>query len=375
MKKILFFIESLAGGGAEKVLTTLVKNINKQEFDVTVLSVVNTGIYVDEIKQHCHYQYMLDDSANLNPLQRIKYRIDYKFIYNQPPEIVYRKYINDEYDIEVAFIEGFATKFIAASSNSRSKKIAWVHTDMRANNYASYCFTSKVTHIAAYKNYDRINCVSNNVAEVFRGMFFDDNRVVVQYNPVDSDEVVAKGFESIDLLPNPHLQLGTIGRLEQQKGFLRLVEILGKLYKEGHDFSLWIVGEGSQRPQLKSLIDQYQLNDCIKLVGFQSNPYKYMSKCDAFVCSSYAEGFSTAATEALILGKPIFTTECAGMRELFGDESCGEIVPNTDDALYEMLKNLVSGKLNPVDYLPAVKRRIPFFDIKQRISEIETLLD
>lgn len=52
-KKVLFAIESLAGGGAEKILATIVKNIDKTKFDITVLTVVKTGVYVEEVEKYC----------------------------------------------------------------------------------------------------------------------------------------------------------------------------------------------------------------------------------------------------------------------------------------------------------------------------------
>lgn len=375
-KSVLFFIESLAGGGAEKVLATLVSHIDKTKFDVTVLTVVKTGVYVEEVEKHCKLLSMLPNDAELtDPFQRILYRLNYKFIYSAPAEMVYRRYIHRCYDVEVAFVEGFATRVIAASPNRDSKKLAWVHTDMEKNPYAKNYYKSKGKHWATYKEYDEICCVSQSVKDVFNNVFFDDNHVTVQYNPVDSDEVLRKGKEPINLKPNTTLQLGTIGRLVEQKGVIRLLECMGRLKTKGYEFGLWIVGEGNQRPQLEAIIEKYRMQEQVELLGFHANPYKYMDKCDAFVCSSYAEGFSTAATEGLILGKPIFTTECAGMQELFGKERCGEIVPNTDEALYEMLENLLSGKWRVSDYTEAVARRALDFDIRKRMQEIECLLD
>lgn len=250
-----------------------------------------------------------------------------------------------------------------------------MHIDMKKNPYACNRYKSQAEHGAVYEKYNKVCCVSQSVKEVFNTMFFNDKRVVVQYNPVDSAEVMRKGRERVDLIPNQTLQLGTIGRLEEQKGFIRLLDCLGRLKGKGYQFGLWIAGEGSQRPKLEALMEKYQLQDQVKLLGFQENPYRYMNKCDVFVCSSYAEGFSTAATESLILGKPIFTTECAGMQELFGAEKCGEIVPNTDEVLYDMLENLLSGKWKAADYTEAVARRSLDFDIKKRMQEIETILD
>lgn len=98
-KKVLFAIESLAGGGAEKILTTLVKNIDRTKFDVTVLTVVKTGIYVEEVEKYCKIIEMLPDYEKLkNPLAKMKYKMDYKKIYNEDCAKVYQKYIKDTYD-------------------------------------------------------------------------------------------------------------------------------------------------------------------------------------------------------------------------------------------------------------------------------------
>lgn len=374
--KILFFIESLAGGGAEKVLSDLVCNLDQTKYEVTVISVADGGVYEHIVKKHCHYHAVFTNGDyQSGGWKKLRYFLKYKLIYCLPAPIAYRWMIHEEYDVEVAFVEGFATRLIAASLNRNSKKLAWVHIDMEKNPYASASYKSEAEHRMAYEKYDRICCVSQSVKDVFNKMFFDDKRVVVQYNPVDSAEVMRKGREPVELTPNETLQLGTIGRLEEQKGFIRLLDCLGRLKEKGYPFGLWIAGEGSQRPQLEALIEKYQMQEQVKLLGYQENPYRYMDKCDVFVCSSYAEGFSTATTESLILGKPIFTTECAGMQELFGDEKCGEIVPNTEEALYEMLENLLSGKWKTADYTSAVARRALDFDIKKRIQEIETILD
>lgn len=375
-QSVLFFIESLGGGGAEKGLSDLVCNLDQTKYDVTVISIADGGVYEPIVKRHCHYRPILsNDDYKAGRWKKLRYILKYKLIYSLPARIIYRFMIHEKYDVEIAFIEGFATRLIAASPSKRSKKLAWVHIDMEKNPYASASYKNEVQHRAAYEKYDKVCCVSKSAKDVFSKMFFDDKRVVVQYNPVDSAEVMRKGKEPVELIPDPTLQLGTIGRLEEQKGFIRLLDCLGRLKSKGYQFGLWIAGEGSQRLQLEALIEKYQMQEQVTLLGFQENPYKYVDKCDAFVCSSYAEGFSTAATESLILGKPIFTTDCAGMQELFGAETCGEIVPNTDEALYEMLEKLLSGKWKAADYTGAVARRALDFDIKKRMQEIESILD
>jgi glycosyltransferase involved in cell wall biosynthesis len=286
-----------------------------------------------------------------------------------------KKYIRDKYDIEIAFVEGFSTKLIANSLNNDSKKIAWVHIDVNNNPYADNYYSSLKEHIEAYEKFDKILCVSQSVKDSVINKFNPKTPVEIQYNPVDSNTVVRLSEESIPISVNDDIQLVTIGRLENQKGYIRLIEQLNKLKCEGYAFSLWIIGEGSQRPVLESMIKDYNLDNNVKLLGFQTNPYKYVSKSDAFICSSYAEGFSTAATESLILGRPIITVDCAGMKELFSDKNCGIICDNTDEALYEMIKTVLDKPKLLDSFKDDVNVRKNDFNISVRIKEIEDIFE
>lgn len=172
MKKILFVIESLAGGGAEKVLTTIVRYLDKSKFDITVLIVVNTGIHLDEIRKYCKVKYMLPEYARIKgSISQIKYKLDYKRIYSQPTEKVYQRYITEKYDVEVAFVEGFATKLVSASTNSESNKICWLHIDMEKNPYADNYYSSIDEERETYMKYNHIIGVSESVKRAFEKIF------------------------------------------------------------------------------------------------------------------------------------------------------------------------------------------------------------
>lgn len=96
---------------------------------------------------------------------------------------------------------------------------------------------------------------------------------------------------------------------------------------------------------------------------------------DVFICSSYSEGFSTVATESLILGKPIITTKCSGMEELFGEYECGIIVDNNENALYDALKKVISQPFLLDKFKKEIENRKYFFNIENRIMEIEEILN
>ena len=111
------------------------------------------------------------------------------------------------------------------------------------------------------------------------------------------------------------------------------------------------------------------------LLGFKSNPYPYIAASDAFICSSRSEGFSTVATESLILGKPIFTVDCAGMKELFGNYECGMIVNNNEDDLYEMILNILIDTNKISKYNSNIFNRQKNFTLERRMMEIEDLIN
>ena len=376
-KKVLFVIESLSGGGAEKVLTTIVKNIDKTKFDVTVLTVVKTGVYVEEVEKYCTLISMLPEYEKLtNPIAKMKYKVDYKKIYKEDCAKIYKKYVKYVYDIEIGFVEGFVTKLVASSWNTKSKKYAWIHIDMLENNHADANYSSIQEEIDAYREYNKIFTVSDYVRKAFIKKFGGEfkERTMTQYNPVDSSEIEIKSQEVLNEEYQAPIKLISIGRLVNQKGYDRLILAIKKLKNKFNNFEIWILGDGEQKKQLEEYIDQYELRDCFKLKGFKNNPYAYIKKADAFICLSRSEGFSTVATEALILNKPIFTTDCSGMKELFGHNECGIICENSTEGIFKML-NYIFENPDFSEYEKQCKIRKKEFTLEKRMDEVEIILN
>ena len=110
------------------------------------------------------------------------------------------------------------------------------------------------------------------------------------------------------------------------------------------------------------------------MLGYQINPYKYLAKCDLFVCSSYSEGLSTAVTEALILGVPVCTTDVSGMRELLEDGKYGMITENSEDGLCCGIKTLIDNKKRLKNYKKQARIRQSFFEIGKTVNDVEKTL-
>lgn len=373
-RKVMFLIESLSGGGAEKVLTTLLTHLDYTRFEVTLCCVVNVGKYLSALPPQLHYVYLLPDANAVGCWQRWRYRLKYNLIYHWLPlRWVYRWWLPKGNDVEVAFVEGFATKLLARSTNSRASRYAWLHTDFGHNHWTTAVYGSMEAERSAYTQYHRVVAVSRVAAQSFERFF--QLPCGVLYNPIDSQEITTKAAIPMDKKPKQGLRMVSVGRLCPQKAYDRLLRIVARLHSEGYALELWLLGEGEMRPQLEAFIRQNGLADMVTLWGFCANPYQYLAQCDLFVCSSVAEGYSTAVTEALILGLPVVTTRCSGMDELLKEGDCGVITDNSEAALYEALKNLLDQPQQIAHYREKAQQRGRDFTLKALISPIETLLE
>lgn len=375
-KQLLFLIESLSGGGAEKVLVTLVNNLDRSKFDITLCCVVNTGKYVSALNSDVHYTYIIPDISSLKGIKRWYYSFLYHLVYQWLPlKWVYKLFVPQNKDVEVAFVEGFATKLLSYSTNRKSKKIAWIHTDLNNNHWTKLVYKNIKEEQTCYQQYNQIITVSDTALSAFKRIF-KEVRIPIQtlYNPIDSYEILSKGKEKKSCIKTSKIRLVSVGRLVYQKAYDRLLRIVNLLIQQNYSIELWIIGEGEERSKLESYIRENGLEKVVTLWGFQTNPYAYLKHCDLFVCSSVSEGYSTAVTEALILGLPVITTDCSGMNELLLNGKCGVITENSEDALYLGLKNILEHPDLLGYYKYQAQDRGKDFSLLNLLSPIEKIL-
>ena len=361
MIKILFVIPGLSAGGAEKVLRNLVNNLDQSKFDITVQTIDK-----EDADKY------LTSGIHYKAINRCKSKIGKKifnlwFRFCAEFGLAYPLFIKDDYDIEIAYLECGATKIIASSTNKKALKLAWVHCDLTKKEGFSGSASKTKKY---YNSYDKVVCVSQDVRKSFQSLYGKDIQSEVLHNVIDEDEIFAKAEEKIDVNTNESEKvLVAVGRLAWEKNFVHLIETCYKLNKEGYKFKLFILGEGPERENLEKLISERHLENIVELVGFKDNPYPYMKAADFIVCSSRYEGISTVVTEGLILGKPIITTPCSGMRELFGDYQCGIIAEDSSDGLYECFRKIFDSSELEKHYAEEAEKRGEFFSKKKVIEE------
>lgn len=382
MKKILFIVPSMKGGGVEKVLLNMIKALPKDKYEMTVMAILDEGERKEELPSNINYKYVWKRTFYIgNKRIRGTDRLFQLVFKKLSPRLLHKIFIKEKYDIEVDYWGQEGLKLILGAKDN-VKKLSFIHYDMNAESMkkAVFPFRSSAELRKAYTTMDYIVNVSDDcrksVQERFELVGDEQKKNIVRYNVNLNTEIIQKSKEDIELSYNKNkFILCTSGRLCQQKGFERLINICNRLREQNLEFELWILGEGEERQNLEAAIDKYQLADFVKLLGYQKNPYKYMAKSDLFVCSSFYEGFSTVVSEAVILGIPIVTTECTGAKEILGDSEYGLVTGIDDDSLFEGLKKLLSDKQLYQYYKDKVLERQAFFDMNKVVTEIEQLFE
>lgn len=379
-KRVAIFTENLYGGGVERIQQIILRNFDYEKYDVTLYSNRKEVLSKDFYPTHIKYRYIFDNNSE-NILSRIwgkiKNKIKLWIYYHCSPKVFHLLFIRKKFDVAIAFIEGYATRFISGMSDS-TRKIAWIHIELDTFHWTKVAFRNNLEEINCYKKINIIPCVSQIVKEQADKLFNIIGKSLVLHNPIDRENIICQAKE---LLPNEctirHSQyrIITLGTLNERKGHKRLLNVINQLYIEGYDIEIWILGDGPEKNKLYKFIEEKNLNNKIKLLGFHDNPYPYIAASDIYVCSSYAEGYNTAITEALILGKPVVSTECSGVKEQLGNNNeYGICTPNTDEGLYEGLKQMLNDStLN--HYTMMARERGKYFSLEASMDKIYRLIE
>lgn len=365
-KKVLFLIHDLGKGGAEKVLVNLVNNMDRTKFDISVTVMfgggVNEKFLASDIHFHAVFPKMIPGNSKIMKLFT--------------PEQLHKQFVKEQYDIEVAYLEGPSTRVISGCKNPNTKLIAWMHGEQKTINNMIRGFRSVKETKACYEKFDRVICVSNTVKENFCHILEYEGDCRVLYNTVESQNIKELAHEKVDeLIFDGAKRLVIVGTLKEVKGHKRLFGIIKRLVDEKYNIHLYVMGTGPLLDELNTFIEENDLKKNITMLGYQENPYKYVAKADLFICSSYSEGFSTAATEALIVGTPVCTVEVSGMKEMLGENNeYGVVTDNDEEALYHGIKMFLDNSRLLEDYAMKAKERGDRFSTSETVKAVEEML-
>lgn len=365
MMKILFLIHDLGQGGAEKVLVNLVNNLDQKKFNITVVVLFGGGVNEKSISSDIRLETVFPKEIPGNS----------KLMKLLTPRQLHRLCVKDKYDIEVSYLEGPSARVISGCANTETKLIAWIHSMVKDMKEVSSAFRSYTECKRCYKKYDKIVCVSDGIRKSFGAAFDCLLPLDVVNNTVDSNEIIKRSLESIerDLFHSSVINIITVGTLKHIKGYDRLLRIFRRLREEKYPVHLYILGIGPMKSEMENFIKENRLTSCVSFLGYQTNPYKYVARSDLYICSSYSEGFSTAVTEALIVGTPVCTVDVSGMKEMLGNNEYGLITENNEQALFLGIKSLLDSPEKLAYYKKQAQIRGKIFSTKETVKAVEKL--
>lgn len=365
MIRILFMIPTLGQGGAEKVLVNLVNNMDKKIFDITVKTLFDVGVNRQFLNSEVKYEYFLKKifKGNSHVLKIFS------------PKFLYRKIIKDKYDIIVSYLEG-PTARIVAGCNDNTVLVSWIHCTMHDEKEFSMGFRNFSEACNLYRKFDRCVFVSDDVENNFLRICNRKKGNTVLYNTVESNIILEKSNELIKsntFLENEGMKLIAVGKVIPIKGFDRLARIHKKLIEEGYKIQTFILGIGEGKEQLEKYVLNEKIEDSFHFLGYHTNPYKYVKNSDLFICSSLSEGFSTAITEALIVGTPIVSTNVSGVKDLLGKNEYGLVTENNEESLYKGIKYMLDNSDMLQYYKNKAKERGESFKKEKTVYLVEKM--
>ena len=336
--KLNFFINTLGGGGAEKVLVDLVNRLPAEKFDITVTTLLH-GVHETRLAPHVKHNCIV--KTNNRILSFCLVRVYCKMFSRA---LFAKRFLKGEYDYMISYLEGFNTQVLAAYKGG-AKRIAFVHCNTGVDNTWVKTYASPSQCLQQYRSFDQVRFISQDALDGFEKVVGPLTNARVVHNVIDYERVISLskevGPDSVNAFSDDGIRLVSVGRLIRVKGYERLLGVIGRLQRDGFRLQLTICGDGDLRRELERKVKEDGLVN-IRFLGFQSNPYYIMKLADYYVCSSYSEGYSTSVAEAIALGLPVLTTDCSGMREILCDGEYGVIAENSEEGLYQDLKGFLS---------------------------------
>ena len=334
---ISIFLPTLLIGGAEKSLVELANGLADMGWRIQLLVMAREGPLIDEIKENVD---LID--LGCSSFSQAVFLLARYYKKHRPLVILTSVYATGLAAIAAKIVSGYKPKVVIGAHNSLQAKFE------RPDNIKDK-YLLKLLCKLLFPWADGFVAVSKSLAlELETLIQLPKYRIRTIYNPVVSQKMLARADEQ---LTHPWLAMPTqrdfktlisVGRLVEQKGFDVLLDAL-IIVRKYSDCRLIIVGDGPLRTDLESRVNRLRLEGNVDFVGWQDNPYKFVTRSDLFVLSSRWEGLGNVLKEALACGCPVVATDCQyGPKEILDGGKYGDLVEvnNASDLASKILTTL-----------------------------------
>lgn len=343
--KIIFRNRSMEAGGTESVLINIFSMFDYEKYEVVLLLNYRQGEFLNRIPKNVRLvtigegSQIFSQNKIINVFQKIKRRVKY-WIFEKYPRAFYKEHGLLNFDYEVAFSH-FMLKDVLNSPNKKSKKIYWIHGDLRNTGFSE---RNNQRMIAMMQSFDKGVFVSKHgkkIAEKHWNVKLNNAEVI--YNPFSIHRILDQSKETVEEKFHNVNFIG-VGRLFWQKGFKDLIHAHKQLINQGYQIKTLVLGDGMQREELEKLILDFRIGDSFFLYGYAENPVKFIQNAEFLVLPSYSESYPMVIGEALCLNKPVLATKVGGVEEMIQHNENGLLFNPGKEGLYETMKKVLDDR-------------------------------
>ncbi|MGZ5262538.1 MAG: glycosyltransferase [Kaistella sp.] len=341
--KILFRHRSMEMGGVEKVMLSVLNNLDPEKFEMTVLLNLNQGELRNDFPAHVRKVFLTkgreDFSSNIM-LQKMKlFQRKMKLEkLRKNPEIVDKEILKAQFDVEIAMTYN-DFEAVLNSTNKNSKKIGWFHSEIDIPKIQP--LVPKI--LEQFPQFDHMIYCSEKIMRLmhqnYPNLQYPPESVIINAIPVE--EIRKKSGEKIPEFANRPVFV-SVGRLHTRKGYHKLMEAHHRLLKNGFEHSVMIIGDGEELPNLLAQQKKLGVEKTFILAGNKMNPYPYIKNADFFIMPSESEAWPLVLAEALVLQKPTIATDTGDVASMMEDRKTGYLISYNTEEMYLAMKEFLT---------------------------------
>jgi glycosyltransferase involved in cell wall biosynthesis len=326
--KVIFVVFQLDVGGAERLLLTTIKNMDRESYDVAVCCIVSGGPIADDLQRSGVRLYCLNASPRFYDPRKI-YAL-FRLFRREDPLIVHTHVFAANLYGRIAAILAGVPVVISTEHN------------IYPNKKKSHIWADRI--LARYT--DRIIAVSQGVRDfTVKQEGIAEGKFIVLHNMVDPKDLVPTDSrnrvrEKLGLT-DEHVAIGVVASLNVKKGHKYLLAAVSQLVKSHPNIQLLVVGDGPLKEEILALIGELNLRDSVSLLGMRRDIPDLLNAMDIFVLPSLWEGFGIALLEAMVMELPVVATHVGGVGEVITDETGVLVPPGNPQALADALHYLM----------------------------------
>ena len=373
--KILFRHRFMEMGGVEKVMLSLLNNLDREKFEMTVLLNLNQGELRNEFPAHVRKVYLTDGKEDFSKnklLQKVQLfkRIRTLEKFRKNPQIIDKEILKENYDIEIGMTYN-DFESVLNSTNKNSKKIGWFHSEI--NVVKLQPLVPKI--LEHFPQFDEIIYCSEKIKTImhehYPNLNYPSESVIINAIPIE--EIKKKSEEKIPEFDKKPTFV-SVGRLHTRKGYHKLMDAHKQLLDEGFEHSVIIIGDGEELPNLLAQQKKLGVEETFIFAGNKMNPYPYIKNADFFIMPSESEAWPLVLAEALILQKPTIATDTGDVASMIENKKTGYLINYNTEEIYASMKEFLTNK----NLISEIRKNLLTienqFDSKKIFDKVEAVL-